>query len=88
MPLRARLFFLADPSLRLQGGQGSQTFKHRSPQTAYRAPIVRIPGTASTDGFTICTLSPLWKPLHESASFFPDNQAQRWTFPFRLSLSV
>lgn len=73
MPLRARLFFLADPSLRLQGGQGSQTFKHRSPQTAYRAPIVRILGAASTDGFTICTLSPLWKPLHESASFFPDN---------------
>ena len=43
-PLQTRLFFLADPSLGFQGAQGSLTYKHKVPQTAHRAPIVRISG--------------------------------------------
>lgn len=87
-PLQTRLFFLADPSLRFQGGQGSQTYKHEAPQTAYRAPIVWISGAASADSFTICALSPLWKPLCVSAAFSPDNGVQRWTLPWNLYLPI
>lgn len=87
--LRARLFFLADPSLGLQGGQRSQTHKHEGPPTAHKGthcadlrpwhPLMALPSAH---------FGPLWKPPHESASLSPDNRVQRWRLPSSLSVSV
>ena len=87
MPLRARLFFLADPSLRLHGGQGLQTYTLQSPQTAHKGTIVRVFGTAHPDGFT---MSALQSPLETSsgASFSADNQVQRQTLPSPLCICL
>lgn len=43
----SQVIFLSRPQFRISGGQVSQTYKHKSPQTAHRAPVVLVSGTAS-----------------------------------------